>query len=49
MAKMMPMRDAYGAALVALGKANEKVVALSADVSNSDFSWMFEAAFPERF
>jgi transketolase len=49
MAKMMSMREAYGAALVALGKANEKVVALSADVSNSDYSWMFEAAFPERF
>jgi transketolase len=25
------------------------LVVLSADVSNSDFSWMFEAAFPERF
>ncbi len=49
MAKMMSMREAYGAALVALGKANEKVVALSADVSNSDYSWMFEAAFPDRF
>jgi transketolase len=46
---MKSMREAYGAALVALGKANEKVVALSADVSNSDYSWMFEAAFPERF
>ncbi|MGA2614763.1 MAG: transketolase C-terminal domain-containing protein [Spirochaetia bacterium] len=49
MAEMKSMREAYGAALVALGKANEKVVALSADVSNSDYSWMFEAAFPERF
>jgi transketolase len=43
------MREAYGTALVALGKANEKVVALSADVSNSDYSYMFEAAFPNRF
>jgi len=43
------MRTAYGEALVALGRANPKVVALSADVSNSDFSWMFAEAFPDRF
>jgi len=43
------MRKAYGDALVALGKANDKVVALSADVANSDFSFMFEAAYPQRF
>ncbi len=49
MAEVVSMRKAYGDALVALGKANEKVVALSADVSNSDFSYMFEAAFPARF
>ena len=49
MAEVVSMRKAYGEALVALGKANDKVVALSADVSNSDHSYMFEAAFPERF
>jgi transketolase len=49
MAEMMSMREAYGAALVALGKSNGKVVVLSADVSNSDYSFMFEAAFPHRF
>jgi len=43
------MRKAYGEALVELGRARADVVVLSADVSNSDFSWMFEAAFPERF
>jgi transketolase len=43
------MRKAYGEALVALGCANPDVVALSADVCNSDFSAMFEAAFPDRF
>jgi transketolase len=43
------MRKAYGDALVALGHARRDVVVLSADVSNSDFSYMFEAAFPERF
>jgi transketolase len=43
------MRKAYGEALVALGHANPDVVALSADVSNSDFSYMFQEAFPDRF
>ncbi len=43
------MREAYGKALVQLGRARGDVVVLSADVSNSDFSYMFEAAFPERF
>jgi transketolase len=43
------MRKAYGEALVELGHAQPDVVVLSADVSNSDFSYMFESAFPERF
>ncbi len=43
------MRKAYGDALVELGQQRQDVVVLSADVSNSDFSFMFEAAFPERF
>jgi transketolase len=43
------LRQAYGEALVALGHAREDVVVLSADVQNSDFSYMFEAAFPKRF
>jgi transketolase len=43
------MRKSYGEALVALGQAREDVVVLSADVSNSDFSYMFEAAYPKRF
>ena len=46
---MIPMRKAYGEALVELGQANPDVVALSADVSNSDFSYMFQEAFPDRF
>ena len=49
MAELIPMRKAYGEALVALGAANPDVVVLSADVSNSDFSFMFEEAFPDRF
>jgi transketolase len=43
------MRKAYGEALVELGRARSDIVVLSADVSNSDFSYMFEAAFPDRF
>ena len=43
------MRPAYGEALVNLGHARSDVVVLSADVANSDFSWMFADAFPERF
>jgi len=49
MTQMLPMRKAYGEALLALGRARPDVVALSADVSNSDFSYMFAEAFPERF
>ncbi|HIC89259.1 MAG TPA: transketolase family protein [Anaerolineae bacterium] len=43
------MRKAYGQALVELGHAREDVVVLSADISNSDHSYMFEEAFPDRF
>jgi transketolase len=49
MYQLLPMRKAYGEALVRLGHANPDVVALSADVSNSDFSYMFAEAFPDRF
>lgn len=43
------MRQAYGEALVELGEKRDDVVVLSADVQSSDFSYMFEAAFPKRF
>jgi transketolase len=43
------MRKVYGETLVLLGKENPRLVVLSADVSNSDHSFMFEKAFPERF
>ncbi len=49
MAELVSMRKAYGEALVRLGRDYPDVVALSADVSNSDFSWMFQEAFPDRF
>jgi len=46
---LINMRKAYGNALIALGRANLDVVVLSADVSNSDHSAMFEEVFPDRF
>jgi transketolase len=42
-------RQAYGLALRALGRASKRVVALDADTSNSTFSEVFGAAFPDRF
>jgi transketolase len=44
-----PVRKAYGEALVELGAERDDVVVLSADVQSSDFSYMFEAAYPQRF
>ena len=49
MRTVAPMRPAYGRALVELGRVRDDVVVLSADVSNSDFSYQFAEAFPERF
>jgi transketolase len=49
MAELVSMRKAYGESLVELGKKFPEVVVLSADVSNSDHSYMFEEVFPERF
>lgn len=49
MGPLIPMRPVFGRALVDLGRANPDVVVLSADVSNSDFTYMFEEAFPDRF
>lgn len=42
-------REAFGAALVALGDANPLVVALDADVKNSTFTEAFGKRFPDRF
>jgi transketolase len=49
MAELVNMRKAYGNALVRLGASHPDVVVLSADVSNSDHSFMFEEAYPDRF
>jgi len=42
-------REAYGAAIAKLGEADQRVVALDADVKNSTFSEKFEHALPDRF
>ena len=46
---LVATREAYGEALVKLGNADARVVALDADVKNSTFSEKFEAHVPERF
>ncbi len=42
-------REAYGDALLELGKANKDIVAIDADLAKSTFSWTFGKQFPERF
>jgi transketolase len=42
-------RKAYGDALVALGAANPRVVAMDGEVSNSTFADEFAKAFPDRY
>lgn len=47
--KAVATRDAYGAALLDLGRNNKKVVVLDADLSGSTKTAKFAKAFPERF
>jgi len=47
--KKASIREAYGKALVRLGKMNPDVVVLDADVSNSTRTIHFAQAFPDRF
>ncbi len=47
--EMIATRKAYGHALAALGNICETVVALDAEVKNSTFAEIFEAAHPNRF
>ncbi|MFH1424863.1 MAG: transketolase family protein [archaeon] len=49
MTEKEPMRKAYGEALVELGKENENVVVLDADLSCSTQTKIFAKEFPERF
>jgi len=47
--KKNSIRSAYGKALVEVGKENENIVVLDADVSCSTQSQIFAKEFPERF
>jgi transketolase len=42
-------REAYGAALVRLGEADERIVAMDGDTKNSTYSEKFYKKFPTRF
>jgi transketolase len=46
---VVPTRQAYGAALVALGAARDDVVVLDAETSNSTMTELFAAAYPDRY
>ena len=46
---LIATREAYGAALVKLGKANPSVVAIDGDTKNSTFADRFMNAFPDRY
>lgn len=45
----MATREAFGRALVELGRQNKNVVALDADLSKSTYTSLFAKEFPERF
>jgi len=47
--KFKSTREAYGEALVEIGKRNEKVVVLDAETSNSTYAQNFKEIFPNRF
>ncbi len=42
-------REGFGRALVALGRENDQVVVLDADLSKSTFTHLFAKEFPDRF
>jgi transketolase len=47
--EMVATREAYGQALLDLGKQNTNIVVLDADLSGSTQTKHFAKAFPERF
>jgi transketolase len=49
MSEMKATRDAYGEALVQLGKSNPDIVVLDSDLSSSTKTGVFAKVFPERF
>ncbi len=49
MGQQVATREAFGAALAALGEADPRIVAVDGDVKNSTFSELFQKRFPQRF
>ncbi|HZK02204.1 MAG TPA: transketolase family protein [Anaerovoracaceae bacterium] len=49
MTEKMATRQAYGTTLAALGRENENIVVLDADLSGSTMTKVFANEFPERF
>ena len=49
MSEKITTREAYGKALVELGKKNDKVVVLDADLAGATMTKYFKAEFPDRF
>ncbi|MBS3994779.1 MAG: transketolase family protein, partial [Alkaliphilus sp.] len=49
MGEKIATREAYGKALAKLGKINNKVVVLDADLSKSTKTAVFQKDFPDRF
>lgn len=49
MSEKIATREAYGKALVELGKRNDKVVVLDADLAGATMTKYFKAEFPDRF
>ncbi|MGE4357750.1 MAG: transketolase family protein, partial [Candidatus Omnitrophota bacterium] len=49
MGEMLYQRDVYGQTLVELGRKNNNIVVLDADLSSSTRTSFFAKEFPERF
>ena len=49
MSEITCMREAFGEALIEIGRENERLVVLDADVSKSTKTCLFAEAFPDRF
>ena len=49
MAEQIAPRDTYGKTIAELGKTNEDIVVLDADLGPSTMVKYFQAAFPDRF
>lgn len=49
MSEMIATRDGFGKELVELGKSNDKIVMVSADLEDATRAEYFKKAFPERF